>query len=172
MNAAERRNTIRNILACSDAPVSAASLAARLGVSRQVIVGDVALLRASGENISATPRGYVVGGHSIGLKRTVACVHTLEGMEDELLIMVDNGCTVLDVIIEHPVYGQLTGELCLSSRYDVRQFADRLINEGASPLSALTGGIHLHTLLCPDNAAFERTRSALSAAGFLLPDND
>ncbi len=104
-------------------------------MSRQGFGGDVALLRAAGENISATPRGYVLGGTPWGIRRTVACIHDLSGMENELFIMVDNGCTVLDVVIEHPVYGQLTGELCLSSRFDVRQFADRLLAEGAPPLS-------------------------------------
>jgi hypothetical protein len=172
MDAPERRKAIGEILADSGAPVSAAALAARLGVSRQVIVGDVALLRASGAEISATPRGYIQGTNINGLVRTVACIHDLSGMERELLIIVDNGCTVLDVIIEHPIYGQLTGELRLSNRYDVRQFTDRLMSEGAPPLSALTGGIHLHTLLCPDNAAFLRTCAALSETGFLLPEND
>lgn len=172
MEAAERRKFISEILENSVSPVSAASLAARLGVSRQVIVGDIALLRASGANISATPRGYVAGRNPGGLRRTVACRHNLEEMEKELLIMVDNGCTVLDVVIEHPVYGQLTGELSLASRYDVRQFTDRLMSEGAPPLSALTGGIHLHTLLCPSDAAYERTCAALSAAGLLLTEND
>lgn len=172
MDANERRKTIREILAEAGTPVSATSLAARLGVSRQVIVGDIALLRAAGENISATPRGYVLGGNPWGIRRTVACVHNLDTLEEELLIMVDNGCTVLDVVIEHPVYGQLTGELCLSGRYDVRQFTERLMSEGAPPLSALTGGIHLHNLLCADEAAFERTCAALAEAGVLLPEND
>jgi len=172
MDASLRRKTILEILTGTGSPVSATSLAAQLGVSRQVIVGDVALLRAAGENISATPRGYVLGGNPGGLRRTVACIHNLDNLEKELLIMVDNGCTVLDVVIEHPVYGQLTGELCLSSRFDVRQFTERLMSEGAPPLSALTGGIHLHNLLCPDEAAFSRTCAALAEARFLLPEND
>ena len=80
--------------------------------------------------------------------------------------MVDNGCTVLDVIVEHPVYGQLTGALGLSSRYDVSQFVLRA--GAAQPLSLLTEGIHLHTLACPDGACFRRVREELARAGFLL----
>ena len=87
-------------------------------------------------------------------------------MEAELQMMVDNGCTVLDVIVEHPVYGQLTGALQLSSRYDVRQFILRA--NAAQPLSLLTEGVHLHTLSCPDEAAFGRVRGELAGAGFLL----
>ena len=82
--------------------------------------------------------------------------------------MVDNGCTVLDVVVEHPIYGQITGQLQLASRYDVSQFVERLQTEGGEPLSALTNGIHLHTLQCPDEAAYHRTRAGLKAAGMLL----
>ena len=172
MDAADRRKAISDILRSSDAPVSAAALGEKLGVSRQVIVGDVALLRAAGTDISATPRGYLLHGHSAGIIRTLACVHSYDDMERELLLMVDNGCTVLDVVVEHPVYGQLTGELHQQSRYDVRQFVEKLKTEKAAPLSALTGGIHLHHLLCPDEETFRRTRAALDAAGLLLRERD
>lgn len=170
MEAAKRRKRIASLLLAAGGPIPAATLASRLGVSRQVIVGDVALLRASGAEIMATPRGYVSRRENGGLYRTVACVHDLSGTEAELLIMVDNGCGVLDVVVEHPVYGQLTGELRLMNRYDVGQFMQKLRGEGASPLSALTGGVHLHTLLCPDEETFERTVEALDASGFLLKD--
>ena len=105
-------------------------------------------------------------------RRTVACIHSRpEGMERELNIMVDNGCTVLDVVIEHAVYGQLTGQLLLANRHDVAQFMERILAERASPLSALTGGVHLHTLLCPDEEAYERTVRELDAAGILFVKN-
>ena len=166
MNAVNRReNIIRTLRQAAD-PVSAASLASALGVSRQIIVGDIALLRASGEKITSTPRGYVLseGGTSV---YTLACVHGVEDTEKELNIMVDNGCKVLTVSVEHPVYGLLTGELQLANRYDVRQFVEKLQSGEVRPLSALTGGVHLHTLSCPDNECFERTRSQLEREGIL-----
>ena len=163
-----RRAEIAALLEKADSPLSAAHLASQLGVSRQVIVGDIALLRASGAAITATPRGYITERGRGGLRRTVACIHNRpEGMETELNIMVDNGCTVLDVIVEHPIYGQLTGPLQLASRYDVGQFLQKVSRSGARPLSALTGGVHLHTILCPDEAAWHRVRAALDQAGFL-----
>ena len=168
MDASTRRHAILQALTEADTPVSASHLAAQFNVSRQIIVGDVALLRAAGEAISATPRGYVLDRAEQGVVCTVACRHPIEGTEQELQIMVDNGCTVLDVIVEHAVYGQLTGQLQIRSRYDVAQFMERLIQDGAKPLSSLTDGIHLHTLLCPDMSAFARTRDALREAGFLL----
>ena len=166
MNAVNRReNIIRTLRQAAD-PVSAASLASALGVSRQIIVVDIALLRASGEKITSTPRGYVLseGGTSV---YTLACIHGVEDTEKELNIMVDNGCKVLTVSVEHPVYGLLTGELQLANRYDVRQFVEKLQSGEVRPLSALTGGVHLHTLSCPDNECFERTRSQLEREGLL-----
>ena len=85
-------------------------------------------------------------------------------MEAELNAIVDNGCTVVDVIVEHPVYGQITGPLQVSNRYDVQQFLERC----TLPLSNLTEGIHLHTLSCPNEAAFSRVLNALKQLGFLL----
>ena len=168
LNASERRQAILKRL--SARPVSASSLAAEFAVSRQVIVGDIALLRAAGEEISATPRGYVILPAATGPTRQVACCHDTGGMEAELNAMVDQGCTVLDVIVEHPVYGQLTGPLQLSSRYDVQQFLAKCAQSDARPLSDLTEGIHLHTLACPSPEAYERVRASLLALGVLLRD--
>ena len=166
MTAEERRAAILDILSQSAGPVSASALAGRFGVSRQLVVGDVALLRAGGAAIEATARGYVVQAAREGLLRRVACRHREPEMAAELQIMVDNGCAVLDVIVEHPVHGQLTGGLGLSSRYDVGQFILRA--QAARPLSLLTEGVHLHTLSCPGEEAFLRVKRELVEAGFLL----
>lgn len=170
MEAASRRQAILDRLRSADRPVSASALAAGLNVSRQIIVGDIALLRAGGAEISATPRGYVLPRATDGITRTIACRHTLAQTGQELDILVDNGCTVLDVIVEHPVYGQLTGQLQISSRYDVEQFLVRVRDSDAAPLSMLTGGLHLHTLCCPNEDAYTRACASLKAAGLLLGD--
>lgn len=170
MEAASRRQAILDRLRTADRPVSASALAAGLNVSRQIIVGDIALLRAGGAEISATPRGYVLPRATDGITRTIACRHTLAQTGQELDILVDNGCTVLDVIVEHPVYGQLTGQLQISSRYDVEQFLARIRDSDAAPLSMLTGGLHLHTLCCPNEDAYTRACAALKAASLLLDD--
>lgn len=168
MQAENRRQAILEILHTAPGPVSAASLAARFSVSRQIIVGDIALLRASGTDISATPRGYIILPETTGILRQIAVQHDPSQMESELNAVVDQGCTVLDVIVEHPVYGQLTGPLQLSSRYDVAQFIARCTQAEAQPLSKLTEGIHLHTLSCPDESAFERVQAALDSMDILL----
>lgn len=167
-NGAERRAAVARILEEAAGPVSATALAKRFSVSRQIIVGDVALLRAGGAHILATPRGYLLDRRPEGVERTVACIHTLKEMEAELTAIVDAGGEVVDVIVEHPVYGQLTGLLGVRSRYDVAEFVRRVEEHGARPLSALTGGIHLHTVRCPDEKTFRRVRKSLEAENFLL----
>ena len=168
MNALQRRKYIMGRLEEGGAPVSATVLAGELSVSRQIIVGDVALLRAGGAHITATPRGYVLERPPEGRRFTIACRHTPEEMARELEIMVDNGCTVENVIVEHSVYGQLVGQLMLSSRYEVAEFIRKVSESGSKPLSDLTGGIHLHTLRCPDEAAFQRVHEELDREGLLV----
>ncbi len=165
MTASERRQQIARLLSASQAPISATTLSQELGVSRQIIVGDIALLRAAGQEITATARGYVIPAQN-GLLRRIACTRSAEETRDELDAMVDCGCTVVDVIVEHPVYGQLTAPLHLSSRLDVDQFMKRM--DGAAPLSQLTGGVHLHTLSCPDETAYEHLLQLLRQRGFLV----
>ena len=167
MDAQQRRQMIASRLAESSQPLSAGSLAQELSVSRQIIVGDVALLRAGGLDITATPRGYLLPRGAAGVTCTLACRHTALQMEEELNAIVDQGCTVLDVVVEHPIYGQLTGPLHLSSRYDVAQFLTRCAQSAAAPLSQLTEGVHLHTVRCPDQGAADRVREALEKLDFL-----
>ena len=168
MKAEERRKGIADTLT-SDAPISASVLATRFGVSRQIIVGDIALLRASGMNIIATPRGYRLGEKQ-GEVYTVPCVHTQEDTETELLAIVDNGCTVLNVVVEHPLYGEIAGQLSLSSRYDVQQFMEK--SRTAKQLASLTDGIHLHNITCPNEDAYIRVCKALDEAGILYKTPD
>ncbi len=170
MDAQQRRMAIAQVLERADGPVSAAVLAGEFSVSRQIIVGDIALLRAGGADITATPRGYVIPHARAGRCYTLACRHEGGQMEEELNAIVDHGCTVLDVVVEHPIYGQLTGQLNLSNRYEVGQFIARCREEAAAPLSQLTEGIHLHTVLCPDEQALARVRQALRALGVLLEE--
>ena len=167
MNASQRRERILEYLKAAQPPLSATALAQKLSVSRQIIVGDVALLRAGGLDITATPRGYLLPRLPAGITCTFACRHRADQMEEELNAMVDQGCTVLDVIVEHPIYGQLTGPLRVSNRYEVAQFVARCKEEEAAPLSQLTEGVHLHTLLCPDQGAADRVREALEKLDFL-----
>ena len=169
MTAAERRNEIKKTLDAAQRPISASVLAAKFSVSRQVIVGDIALLRTAGENISATPRGYIVVRTDTGIIHQIVCRHTDdEKMIEELNAIVDHGCSVVNVIVDHPVYGQLMGELRITSRYDVSIFYKSIKEADAPPLSKLTDGTHIHTISCPDEEAFHRVEQVLKECGILI----
>ena len=168
MNAAQRREKILSRLTGAAEPVSASALAGELGVSRQIVVGDVALLRAAGAQIDATPRGYQIHPEAKGYTGILACVHsTSDEMRAELYTVVDQGGVVVDVAVENPLYGELKGNLNLASRYDVDNFIRQAAGTPECLLSRMTGGVHLHTLRCPDEATFLRVRDALDARGLL-----
>lgn len=174
MDATQRRKAIVELIesAGGSKPLSATAISKTLGVSRQVIVGDVALLRASGYDILATARGYLLppqpdSNHYVG---TIACKHTPEQTEQELMLLVEQGAVVNNVIVAHEVYGEITGQLALQTPADVRAFIAQLTRSGAGLLSQLTAGIHLHTITCRDETHFEQVRQTLDKHGFLLTD--
>lgn len=171
MDATQRRQEIIEILKQSSQPVSASTIANRFSVSRQIIVGDIALLRASNVAISATPRGYIFVDGSSGtndILRTIACKHSSDSLAQELYAIIDNGCGLIDVIVEHAVYGQISGQLHIFSRYDADCFLEKLAKDHASPLCDLTGGIHLHTISCQSEEAYKRVLSELKTKGILF----
>ena len=63
----KRRDGILSLLEESDTPLSGTELAHRFKVSRQVIVQDIALLRAEDKKILSTYRGYVLETGTIAL---------------------------------------------------------------------------------------------------------
>ena len=169
MKANQRRQLILETLNQSSQPISASQLAAHYEVSRQVIVGDVALLRASNQDILSTPKGYCLAKEQTdhSFKGRLVCCHRPEDTKDELLLILDKGGMVLDVEIEHPVYGMLTASLNLRTREDVADFIQKMQTSKASLLSTLTQGIHLHTISCPSKEVFEEIKKDLASRGYL-----
>lgn len=170
MNSEARRKEIAAMLVRANRPLTGSELAARLGVSRQVIVHDIAIMRAQGHAITPTPQGYAFLGIPSGqpTTRVIACKHGPSDVKDELMTIVTSGGEVLDVIVEHPLYGEIAGKLMLRTVDDVERFMARLERNRAQLLSSLTGGIHLHTVRVADDAAYEAIVGALRSKGYLL----
>ncbi|MGT2907546.1 3H domain-containing protein [Streptococcus dentiloxodontae] len=170
MKAKERRQVISKLLLMASEPISASKLAEQVGVSRQIIVGDVALLRANGWDILSTPKGYILSPAVTvsGFTGKIVCHHSLEETKRELDIIVANGGQILDVEVEHPLYGLLTAQLQIKNQDDANRFWQRLSQSKAELLSSLTEGIHLHTIACQDSDTFEQIKKSLAAEGFLL----
>ncbi|HSU78856.1 MAG TPA: transcription repressor NadR [Candidatus Angelobacter sp.] len=167
----ERRQLLLKWLKETRDPITGSELARRTNVSRQVIVQDISLLKAKNEPIIATAQGYLYIQQTTTQQafRVIACKHTPEQMEKELHLIVDFGVTVKDVIVEHPVYGEITASLRLNNRRDVHHFINGMNSTHATLLSGLTGGIHLHTLEGTDESQLDACINALGREGFLLP---
>lgn len=164
-----RRRGIVQWMRAHRAPIRGDELAKHFRVSRQCLVQDVAILRASGEEIEATPRGYRLPKvQDRGHRAILACRHAPERTEEELDILVDHGVKVLDVVVEHPLYGELRGSLMIESRADVQDFLKHVKASHASLLSSLTGGVHLHTVEASRPESISRAKAKLRARGFLL----
>lgn len=172
MNGDQRRVKILTVLENSLEAVSASRLAERFGVSRQVIVGDIALLRASEHEIEATSRGYVLGDRDQAVSERfvsqVVSVHAPDLSETEFNLIVQHGGQVLDVQVEHPVYGLLTAPLNIKTYADVEFYCDQMAEHAARDLSELSEGVHKHTIECASEQQFAGIMRALRAAGFRL----
>lgn len=167
----ERRAQLLQILKSTNQPITGGDLSKKVNVSRQVIVGDITLLKARNEPIIATSQGYLYmqAGKPQLFERTVACQHEPSKTEEELFLLVDLGVTVRNVTIEHPIYGDLTASMMVSTRKDVQQFLAKMTDTNASYLLELsTDGIHLHTLSAASEEILDEAVAALKKAKFLV----
>ncbi len=165
----DRQRQLLSALADSPEPLTGSELAQRCGVTRQVVVHDIALLRAAGDNILSTPRGYRLQPTEPKMGRYAVSVnHSPEMTEVELNTFVDCGVQVVDVQVEHPVYGELRGSLDLSSRRDVEMFMRRIREDKASLLSSLTAGTHMHNLSSLHRGDVEEAIRRLQAVGVVV----
>ena len=166
----KRREMILEELSQATKNVNATQLSEKFGVSRQIVVGDIALLRASGIEIISNSRGY---NKSAGMLETkLAVKHGPDQVEEELRLIVENGGTVADVIIEHELYGEIKGTVDIKNDAEVTAFLNKVEQTHATLLSSLTDGIHLHTIQYPDEETLVKIKQALSQAGILLEENE
>ena len=171
-----RREKIVELLAASVSPLSGSALARACGVSRQVVVQDVALLRSRGVAVGSTSRGYVLETSAATgpsrSRRLVKCRHTVDETEAELTLVVDLGATVDDVLVNHRVYGLIRSELGISSRRDVERFMEAVRSGASEPLMQVTSGYHFHHVSADSKDVLDEVEQALGEAGFLTALTD
>ncbi|MBQ2901415.1 MAG: transcription repressor NadR [Agathobacter sp.] len=167
----ERREQIRNILNESTTPVAGTDLAKKFEVSRQVVVQDIALLRANGFDIIATNRGYVMQEASKA-SRVFKVIHTNEQVEEELNLYVDYGAKVEDVFVYHKVYGVIKAEMNIKSRRDVRKYMEDISTGKSTNLMNLTSNYHYHTIVAEDEQVLDMIQKELEEKGFLAKLQD
>lgn len=167
MTTKDRRDNIIGVLRAAGTAISGAELASQCQVSRQIIVQDIAWLRAAGYQILSTTKGYLLQ-HSPAHTRVVQVQHTDAQIEDELNTIVDLGGAVLDVSVHHDIYGELKAPLYIASRRQVQEFLQSLLDRQANPLKNLTANVHCHTIEADSELILTRIESALRQKGYLL----
>ena len=169
----ERRHYLLNYLKTSSQALTGSDLAKLTNVSRQVIVNDMNLLKAKNEPIISTSQGYLflhTQNSQTRFERKIVSVHKPEQTKEELFTIVDCGAIVQNVIVEHPVYGEITANLHVSSRLEVEAFIQQLQETNATLLSALTDGTHLHVISAPSDEILNLVEIKLREKGFILED--
>lgn len=168
MTGSERRENIIQMITNSTRPIPAKKLADDFDVSRQVIVQDIALIRAEGYDILATNRGYILLEDQTEKSRVFKVAHSDEDMEAELLAIVDLGARVENTMVNHRVYGHIEAPLKISSRKDVTNFLKKLSQSKSAPLKNTTSGYHYHKICAQDEETLDEVEKVLREKGFLV----
>lgn len=167
MTTAERRDAI--LARLGDKPIAARALAEKYGVSRQVIVQDMAVLRAAHPNVISTARGYVMQQAETACTREFKVRHTPARTGEELNLIVDCGGHVKTTSISHRVYGRVTVELDIRSRQDVVEFLQAFEDSSSTVLSTATDGYHYHLVEAASPERLDLIEKELREHGFLAP---
>ena len=171
MNGQQRREKLREILLKSEEPVSGTDLAKLLGVSRQAIVSDIALLRANGEKITATTSGYVLK-NDYPCSKVFKVVHSDDDARRELITIVDCGGVVKDVFVYHKVYGVVRAQMNIRSRLDAERYLESIKTGKSSLLKNITSNYHYHTVLAENEDVLKLIEDRLWQEGFLAALQD
>ena len=165
MSGNERREQILKILKNSEKPIPGTELAKMLDVSRQVVVQDMALIRANGIEVTSTNRGYVVH-ETQEVSRVFKVVHGDEQVEEELNMFVDLGGKVLDVFVFHKVYGVIKVPMNIKSRRDVKKYMEEISSGKSTSLKNLTSNYHYHTIVAEDEQTLDIIQEEVVQKGF------
>ena len=171
MTGEQRRKEILERIKASVSPLSGSRLAREYEVSRQVIVQDIALIRAAGNEIIATNRGYILDTPR-EVTRVFKVSHTDEQLEDELCSIVDLGGNVINVMVNHRVYGHIEAELQINSRRKIKEFMDDIKSGKSSPLKNITSNYHYHKVGADSEETLDLIEEMLDEKGYLIKDRE
>ena len=170
MNGEARRETIKQMLLTARQPMTRTALAQELHESRQVIVQDIALMRAEQLPILSTNKGYLLRPEDTPTpqpKRVFFVRHTNEQVLEEFMTVIELGGRILDVAVEHDLYGPIRADLLIENARDAAEFVDRLAACRDNPLKVLTDDCHFHTVAAPSEKLLDLIERELRARGFL-----
>lgn len=169
MKSEERRKSIVNLLLSENRPISGNELSETYGVSRQIIVKDISILKELGNDIMATNSGYVIRSSPMK-ERVFKVFHTTEQTEDELKTIVDLGGTVADVYVWHKAYGKMGATLNISSRSKIDRFLESVRTGKSVELMHITGGYHYHTVRAENEEILNQIEAVLNERKYIAPE--
>ena len=170
MKVNERRIKITEMLVSSDKAITGDELAATLGVSRQIIVQDIALLKAAGYNILSTHNGYVLHKATMA-ERVFNVKHSPADTGNELSLIVSLGGIVVDVFVWHKMYGKLSATLNIYSKFHIDKFINNVKDGKSTELMNITNGYHSHTVRAESQEILDKIEAALAQNGYLASVN-
>lgn len=169
MKVAERRKAIVNLLLSSKEPISGSELSRQFGISRQIIVQDISVLKGTGCEILSTNQGYVIQKSPL-CERVFKVRHTTNETEDELSCIVNLGGTIVDVFVWHKVYGRIEANLNISTQLHIKQFLEGVRTGKSTELMHITSGYHYHTVRAENEAVLDRIEAALTERNYIVPE--
>ena len=169
MKVAERRKAIVNLLLSSKEPISGSELSRHFGISRQIIVQDISVLKGTGCEILSTNQGYVIQKSHLR-ERVFKVRHTTNETEDELSCIVNLGGIVVDVFVWHKVYGKIEANLNISTQLHIKQFLEGVRTGKSTELMHITSGYHYHTVRAENEAVLDRIEAALTERNYIVPE--
>lgn len=170
MKSIDRRDNMLKLLLESTEPIKGSHIAKEYSVTRQIIVKDIAILRAEGKNIIATPDGYIINKNENKVKAIIAVTHSEEEMFDEMSIVIKYGGIIEDVVVEHPLYGEIKGMLMIKNYNELNKFIQKYKEQRAKLLSVLTNGVHLHTIAAENQENIDAIILELKELNFIVSD--
>ena len=171
MTGDERRAKILKLLKEQGTPLSGTALAQRFQVSRQVIVQDIALMRAENTPILSTNKGYIIRTASPAPQQPMRVFyvrHDTDQVLEEFMTVLELGGKILDVAVEHELYGQIRVDLLIETIQDAHDFSAKLAGCKDNPLKMLTDDCHYHTVAAPSEKLLDLIEGELREKGILL----
>lgn len=169
MKAEQRRKEIIALMMSEQNAVPGRKLSKHFGVSRQIIVRDISVLKESGHEILSTHNGYMLQNTPF-VEKVFKVHHTKEQTEEELRLIVGLGGVVKDVYVWHKVYGRICAKLNISSIRHVEMFIDGVRTGKSTELMNITGGYHYHTVSAENQEILEEIEMALKEKKYIVDE--
>ncbi len=128
-------------------------------------------MRAENYGIISTNKGYILRSERTGNtqpKRVFFVKHNTDQVAQEFNTILELGGKILDVAVEHEIYGQICVDLMIETNAEAADFCEKLLTCRDNPLKVLTDDCHYHTVAAPSEKLLDLIEEELQQKGFLI----